>query len=317
MRGVMEPAAPLPGTQDLLLESARRLRRCEKALCDVFEQRGYGEVIPPAIETADVFGTEAFRALDRSGRLIALRSDFTAQVARIAATRLAGISPLRLYYRGSIVRRLESGPVYERLQAGCELVGERGPEADAEILGLAAASLHALGLRQTRVSLGSTGYFSALATAAGASPRLATALNDAVDRKDMPTLKLLCEREVAPGKAREALLMLAEPPRPGTEARELLDRAAQLAPTDEAREAVQRVAAALEAASSLGAELEVDLGEVRGLGYYTGIVFNLYAAGAPRPVGGGGRYDTLLGRFGDPRPAVGFSLDLDALMPLC
>jgi ATP phosphoribosyltransferase regulatory subunit len=60
----------------------------------------------------------------------------------------------------------------------------------------------------------------------------------------------------------------------------------------------------------------VDLGEVRGLGYYTGIVFNLYASGAPRPVGGGGRYDTLLGRFGDPRPAVGFSLDLDALVPL-
>ena len=69
-------------------------------------------------------------------------------------------------------------------------------------------------------------------------------------------------------------------------------------------------------ARDLGAELEVDLGEVRGLGYYTGLVFNLYTAGAPRAVGGGGRYDTLLGRFGDPRPAVGFSLDLDALVPL-
>lgn len=317
MRGVMEPAAPLPGTQDLLLESARRLRRCEAALCDVFEKRGYGEVIPPAVEGADVFGPEAFRALDRSGRLIALRADFTAQVARIAATRLAGVSPLRLYYRGSVVRRLESGPVYERLQAGCELVGATGPAADAEILGLAAASLHALGLKQARISMGSTGYFSALASAAGASSRLASALNDAVDRKDLPTLRSLCEREVAPGKARDAILMLAEPPRPQTAARELLQRAEALAPTDEAREAVQRISAALAAARDLGAELEVDLGEVRGLGYYTGIVFNLYAAGAPRPVGGGGRYDNLLGRFGDPRPAVGFSLDLDALMPLC
>jgi len=295
MRSVMEPAAPLPGTQDLLLESARRLRRCEAALCEVFEKSGYGEVIPPAIEGADVFGPEAFRALDRSGRLIALRADFTAQVARIAATRLAGVSPLRLYYRGSIVRRLESGPVYERLQAGCELVG----------------------LKQTRISMGSTGYFSALASAAGASPRLATALNDAVDRKDLPTLRTLCEREVPPGKAREAILMLAEPPRPQTEARELLQRAESLAPTDEAKTALHRVSAALQAARNLGAELEVDLGEVRGLGYYSGIVFNLYAAGAPRPVGGGGRYDNLLGRFGDPRPAVGYSLDLDAIMPLC
>ena len=310
------PAAPLPGTQDLLFESAHRLRRCEAALCQVFESRGYAEVIPPAIEAADVFGTEAFRALDRSGRLIALRADFTAQVARIAATRLAGVSPLRLYYRGSIVRRAapDSGPLAERLQAGCELVGADGAEADAEILALASASLHALGLGAARISLGSTGYFSALAAAAGVSERLAAALHDAVDRKDLPGLRALCEREVPAGKARDALLMLAQPPRPQTQAADLLARAEALAPSEEARAALRRVSDAL--ARSKGAELEIDLGEVRGLGYYTGIVFNLYAQGSPRPVGGGGRYDTLLGRFGDPRPAVGFSLDLDALIPL-
>lgn len=313
----MQPATPLPGTQDLLFEAARRLRRCESILCQRFEGAGYAEVIPPAIEAADVFGPEAFRALDRSGAVIALRADFTAQVARIAATRLAGMSPLRLYYRGSIVRRVspDSGPLHERLQAGCELVGASGPEADAEILALAAAALHALGVKG-RISLGSTGYFSSLAAAAGASPRLAGALNDAVDRKDLPTLRTLCEREVAPGKAREAILMLAQPPRLQTEARELLARAEALAPSDDATLALRRISAALQAAKGLGAELEVDLGEVRGLGYYTGIVFNLYAMGSPRPVGGGGRYDTLLGRFGDPRPAVGFSLDLDALVPL-
>ncbi len=318
MRPLVEPSTPLPGTQDLLFEAARRLRRCEAALCDVFEKAAYGEVIPPAIESAEVFGPEAFRALDRSGKLIALRADFTAQVARIAATRLANLSPLRLYYRGSIVRRLsaDSGPVHERLQAGCELVGAGGPEADAEILSLAAASMRALGLRNARLSLGSTGYFSALANAAGASPRLATALHDAVDRKDLPTLRALCEREVAEGKARDAILLLAQPPRPQADARAMLERAEALAPSDEAREALRRISAALSAAGSLGTGLEVDLGEVRGLGYYTGIVFNLYALGSPRPVGGGGRYDTLLGRFGDPRPAVGFSLDLDALVPL-
>jgi len=243
-----------------------------------------------------------------------MRSDFTAQVARIAATRLAGISPLRLYYRGSVVRRGES--IFERLQAGCELVGAAGAEADAEILGLAAASLHGLGLKEARISLGSTGYFSALAKAAGASERLAAALHAAVDRKDLPTLRGLCEREVPPGKPREALLMLAQPPRPQAQAGEMLSRAEALAPSEDALLALRRVSDALSRARDLGAELEVDLGEVRGLGYYTGVVFNLYAAGAPRPVGGGGRYDTLLGRFGDPRPAVGFSLDLDALVPL-
>ncbi len=311
----MDRAAPLPGTQDLLFEAARRLRKCEAALCGVFEKAGYAEVVPPAVEAADVFGQEAFRALDRSGKLVALRSDFTAQVARIAATRLAGVSPLRLYYRGSVVRR-DRDSVFERVQAGCELVGAAGADADAEILGLAASALHALGLPKARISLGSTGYFAALAKAAGVSQRLLEALHGAVDRKDLPTLRALCEREVAAGPARDALLMLAQPPRPQAQAAEMLARAESLAPDDDARAALRRVSEALAKARDLGAELEVDLGEVRGLGYYTGIVFNLYAAGAPRPVGGGGRYDTLLGRFGDPRPAVGFSLELDALVPL-
>jgi len=320
--------APPEGTQDLLFEAARRLRRCEAALVRVFEAHGFAEVIPPAVETAEVFaeasaGGEAgaLRVVDRRGRLLALRADFTAQVARIAATRLAGMSPLRLYYRGSVVREsaAESGVPRERLQAGCELVGEGEPAADAEMIALAAASLHALGIPagDARIAVGTVGYFSALIDAAGASPRLARALSDAIDRKDLPSLTALCS-ELAPGKPRDALLMLAQPPRPQTEAVTLLSRALELSPAPAATAALQRLASALQVAKarSLGAELEVDLGEVRGLGYYTGIVFNLYAAGSPRPVGGGGRYDTLLGRFGDPRPAVGFSLDLDALVPL-
>src|SRR5205807_7381874 len=120
----------------------------EAALARVFEERGFAEVIPPSIEAAEVFAesaggaADALRAVDRAGHLLALRADFTAQVARIAATRLAGISPLRLYYRGSVVRDGEAGAGIprERLQAGCELVGAEGPEADAEILALAEAA---------------------------------------------------------------------------------------------------------------------------------------------------------------------------------
>jgi ATP phosphoribosyltransferase regulatory subunit len=322
-------AAPPQGTQDLLFEAARRLRRCEAALARVFEEHGFAEVIPPAIEAAEVFaeasaagGAGALRTVDRSGRLLALRADFTAQVARIAATRLSNVSPLRLYYRGSVVRESDasSGVPRERLQAGCELVGDAEPSADAEMLAIAAASLHALGIGKgaARIAVGTVGYFSALIAAAGASTRLARALTDAIDRKDLPGLTLLCTREVPAGKARDALLMLAQPPRPQAEASALLSRAQEVAPDDNSAAALRRLASALQVAQarSLGAELEVDLGEVRGLGYYTGIVFNLYAEGAPRAVGGGGRYDKLLGRFGDPRPAVGFSLDLDALVPL-
>ncbi len=326
-------AGPPEGTQDLLFGAARRLRRCEQLLSEVFEAHGYAEVIPPSIERAEVFAAAtsggdsglaasgALRAVDRAGHLLALRADFTAQVARIAATRLAGISPLRLYYRGSVVRdgAAEAGVPRERLQAGCELVGDPSAAADAEVLALAETGLQALGLaRRARLSVGTMGYFAALVQAADAGPRLSLALSEAVDRKDLPRLQALCERELAPGPSREALLALAEPPRPQAEALALLARARQKAPTEAAAAALVRLEAALGTAlaKGLGAELEVDLGEVRGLGYYTGFIFNLYVEGAPRAVGGGGRYDTLLGRFGDPRPAVGFSLDLDALVPL-
>jgi len=320
-------AAPPQGTQDLLFEAARRLRRCEAALAHVFEERGFAEVIPPALESAEVFALAsphgeagALRAVDRHGHLLALRADFTAQVARIAATRLARVSPLRLYYRGSVVREgvAETGTPRERLQAGCELVGVEGPEGDAEILDLAAQSLRVLGLAGTaaRIAVGNVDYFSALIESAAASPRLAKSLTDAIDRKDLPTLAGLCSRELEPGQAREAILLLAQPPRRNAEAAALLARARDLAPSPRAIAALDRLAKVVAVARAASAELEVDLGEVRGLGYYTGLVFNLYAAGAPRAVGGGGRYDGLLGKFGDPRPAVGFSLDLDALVPL-
>src|SRR4051794_29226193 len=176
-------AAPPQGTQDLLFEAARRLRRCEAALARVFEERGFAEVIPPALESAEVFAAAspggeagALRAVDRHGHLLALRADFTAQVARIAATRLARISPLRLYYRGSVVREgaAETGVARERLQAGCELLGVEDAAGDVEVLALAGASLEALGISaaDARISLGTVGYFSALIDAARASPRL-------------------------------------------------------------------------------------------------------------------------------------------------
>lgn len=316
-----EPVRPPPGTQDLLFEAARRLRRCEAAIARVFEAGGYAEVIPPTLERAEVFeGQSALRAVDRAGHLLALRADFTAQVARIASTRLASVPQLRLYYRGSVLRESSEGELRERLVAGCELVGLPGVDADEEILALASSSLSALGIprAQARVSVGNVSWFKAVVDSAGASPRLAQALSEAVDRKDVPLLHTLCARELVPAPAREALLLLARPPATTSSAHELLERARALSAEPAAHAALDRLSLLVDAATGKGYAdlLEIDLGEVRGLGYYTGLVFNLYATGAARPVGGGGRYDQLLGRFGDPRPAVGFSLDLDALVPI-
>lgn len=312
------PVEAPEGTRDLLFEGARRVRQCEQAVARVFNGGGFSEVIPPTIERVELFAdTPALRASDSAGRLLAVRADFTAQIARIAATRLPGRSPLRLWYRGAVVRDVPSGRIAqrERLQCGLELIGQGDVESDAEVLSLVGSALDAVGLGEDRVriSVGSTAYFSALLAACEAPPLLCSQLRDAIDRKDRTSVTGLLEN-VSDRKAREALAFLASP-EPQSR---VLEVARQLAPDDAARAAADRLADAVAAARAkgLGERLEVDLGEVRGLGYYTGLVFNVYASGAPGPVGGGGRYDRLLARFGDPRPAVGFSLDLEAIAPL-
>jgi ATP phosphoribosyltransferase regulatory subunit len=201
----------------------------------------------------------------------------------------------------------------ERFQCGLELLGQPEAAADAEVLSLASRALDSVGLGENvvRLSVGTTAYFAAILDHLGASKRLAHQLRDCIDRKDRAGTSALLN-EVPSGTARDALAFLAAPEAQSS----VLEVARRLAPNDEARAAIDRLTEVAVAARGLGDRLEIDLGEVRGLGYYTGLVFNIYAAGAPGPVGGGGRYDSLLARFGDSRPAVGFSIDLDAIAPL-
>jgi ATP phosphoribosyltransferase regulatory subunit len=281
----------------------------------VFGEAGFDEVVPPLLERAELFDAgRAVRALDSRGRVLAVRADFTAQTARIAATRLHDRPSLRLWYRGSVLRDADGRgeAAAELRQAGCEIIGDPTPEADAEALALASRALHALGLAHARLSVGSVAFFEACLAEARIGASDAAGFRDAVDRKDRSGVAALAA--ALPARVRDALEFLAAP-----EPRErALELARGLAPNDAARAAVDRLAGAVAAAQKRGLspELEVDLGEVRGMGYYTGLVFNAFVEGAPFAVGGGGRYDGLLGRFGDARPAVGFSLDLDTIVPL-
>ncbi len=317
MTDTRAPLEAPEGTRDLLFEDARRLRSCEAAVGRVFGEAGYAEVVPPVIERSELFAEVAsLRATDSTGRSLSLRADFTDQIARIAATRIKGTTPLKLWYRGPVVRDVAPGRIAprERFQIGLELIGDASPNADVEVLSLAASAIEAVGIAadDVRISVGSTTYFAAVLAVAGTAPAIQAQLRDCIDRKDRAGTARLAS-SVADANARDALLFLASA-EPQTQA---LSTARSLAPDEAAARAIDRLQAIVEAARArLGDRLEVDLGEVRGLGYYTGLVFNVYASGAPGPIGGGGRYDRLLARFGDERPAVGFSLDLDALAPL-
>ncbi len=311
-----------PGSQDLLSDDVRRRRRVQRAWFDLAEARGYEEVIPPTFEYEEVFTRGAgpelvgrlIRFVDRDGRLVALRADFTSSIARLAATRLAAAPlPLRLSYAGKVYRQEAEGVGRRRelFQLGAELIGDGRAEADVEILRLVVDTLRTAGIERFQINLGNVGFLRPLLE--GLPPAAAERLRSTIDRRDGATLLTAARELNAPAPVARALVELPELIGRG----EVLERAGEIAFGADARRAVERLRVIDELLSPREREQVVyDLGEIRGLGYYTGIQFEVFVAGAGRAVGFGGRYDQLLALYGADRPAVGFALEMDVLAEL-
>jgi ATP phosphoribosyltransferase regulatory subunit len=304
-----------PGALDHTGESARRRRQLQRAAMAVLERAGYEELIPPTFEYEDTFlragGSDVAERLvrfpDRDGRILALRYDFTASLARVAATTFsAARGPLRLSYSGPVYRQeLErGGRPREMLQVGAELLGQSDLAADIEVVRMTLTLLESAGLRDYQVNIGHVGVLAA-GIAAVEEP-LRADVRRWIDRKDRGSLS----RALA-HLSGDACTLTTLPFVIGR--REALEDSARRAP--QATQPGLQHLLALDSAlsSSERAHLVYDLGEVRGLDYYTGIHFELYVAGIGRAVGAGGRYDDLLARFGRAMPAVGVSLDLDTI----
>jgi ATP phosphoribosyltransferase regulatory subunit len=307
---------PIPsGTRDVLPDEMRELRAISERVRSVFDDAGYGEVYTPAleyeseIERADLASARpAYRLFDEHGNVLALRSDMTVPIARVVATRYAQSEPpLRFCYLAHAYRgvRPQRGQVREILQAGIELIGSPAPAGTAEALGLLCRALDAAGLRDYRVGLGDASLYGALLDAFAVAPEARERILYELVTRDFVGL----EREVAAaGVAGDdaALLLRVPQMRGGADVLEATD-----GPVAEALAGMRAVRELLDPAAS--ERVIFDLGLVRDLGYYTGAVFEVYDPALGVPVGGGGRYDELLGRFGRPLPAVGFALDLERL----
>jgi len=308
-------AAIPPGALDLTGEAVRRRRGLQHAAMAVLERAGYEEMLPPTFEYEDTFiragGADVAERLvrfpDRDGRILALRYDFTASLARMASTTFAGTDrPLRLSYSGTVYRQdpERGGRPREMRQVGAELLGLGELAADVEILRLTVALVRAAGLQDFQVNVGHVGVL-APGLLALEEP-LRSEVHRWIDRKDRGSLCRALD-----GSSGDARTLTVLPFVIGR--REALEAAAGAAPPA-AREGLRHL---LALDSSLTADerchVVYDLGEVRGLDYYTGMQFELFVAGAGRAAGAGGRYDGLMGRFGRPMPAVGLSLDLDTI----
>ena len=300
-------------------EEARRRRRIEETVVSVFEGWDYEEIIPPLFDYADVFAGEAlapktYSFVGRDGNVLALRPDFTSLLAKIAAGRLRDRkAPLRLYYSGEVVRYepVKAGRQSELHQMGLEHLGGEARAADAEVLAIAAECLERLGARGLVLALGHVGVFNGLVEGAGLDAERLEALRERVESKDPAGVRRALEGPALPAPTAAALERLTAM----AGGLEILDEAARAfascaAARPRRSDELRAVAGALRTAG-LADRLAVDLGEVRGLDYYTGLVFRVFAPGLGFEVGGGGRYDTLLARFGRPLPAVGFMLGLD------
>ncbi len=313
--------------RDLLPEETRRRRALSRRVLDHFSLHGYQPVMPPAFELAEVL-ERGLGALDpsdvlrfvepESGEVAALRPDVTPQIARMVATRLGGEPwPIRLSYEGTIVRRRQGRARRHRQvpQAGVELYGAAGQAGDLEILRLAASVVEALGLDGAVIDLGHAAIARSLLATLPAP--LGARVGEALAHKDQARIAALLEGRAGPSTA--AILELSSLQSGAGEAAgdELLKRAAPLFAGTPAEAPLRELSALWEAARSapggLAGALRLDLGEVRGFAYYTGLIFHLLAPGPGEPIGSGGRYDDLLGRFDAPMPAVGFALHLDAV----
>lgn len=308
--------APIPpGALDLTGEAVRRRRVLQRVAMARLESAGYAEVIPPTFEYEEIFlraggaavAERTIRFLDLDGRSLALRYDFTASIARVAATTFADSTPpLRFCYSGKVFRQEpERGArPRESLQVGAELLGDPDLGGDVEIVRLALGLLEDAGVREYQLNIGHVGVLAAGLEAVPAEQRMA--VRRWIDRKDRGSLvRALAD---APSAAR----VLAELPFV-IGRRAAVERTLETAPPS-ARPGLERLLA-LDAAFDERERAHVlyDLGEVRGLDYYTGMQFEVFVAGAGRAAGAGGRYDDLMGRFGRTLPAVGVSLDLDVL----
>jgi len=305
---------------DVLPSEARKIEELRRAILDNFHLYGYELVMPPMLEYVDSLLAGAgpdmelrtFKLIDQlSGRTLGLRADMTTQVARIDAHLLNRNSVTRLCYAGSVLHTRPHGlhATREPFQIGAEIYGHAGLEADAEIQELALATLSLAGFKHVRLDLCHVGILRALLDSDEDARRDEALLYAALRAKDVPSLQALTVSYAE--QTRAALLAL--PSLYGGV--DVITRARQvLPPLAGINQALDELDVLIKLAET--ADVAIDLADLTGYQYESGVMFALYVPGLPNAVARGGRYDHVGETFGRARPATGFSLDLRELARL-
>ena len=304
------------GVRDVLPEESAALDEAEALLRDKFARAGFRPVRTAGLEYYDTFTqirspvaqAAMFKMTDKDGNLIVLRPDMTLACARIAATKMSDPAA-RLSYVSNIYDFSGGGSSdREVAQAGVEIFGEQGAASDAYAVAFAVECLRALGLEDFVVDIGHVGFYKGLLEESGLSGAKAEELRRYINAKDAVNTEIALRASGAPARVQAAILAL--PSLFG--GAEVLEAAEQLTDNALARASLAHLKAVYRCLCEAGVERYVsfDLGTVKSLAYYSGMVFTGLAAGVGAPVLSGGRYDGLCAQFGRDLSAVGFAIGM-------
>src|SRR5262249_4837117 len=312
-----------PGVQYIFDTEVRVRRWVERKVMEVFDGWSYAEIILPIFDYADLFALGmgkiqaemTYRFTGRDGKLLALRPEMTSLVARTVATRFGKSNrPIRLSYSGEVFRWDEPRPArqHEFHQIGLEHVGSDRLESDTEVLIIAIEALRRVGIDGFMITLGHVDFIRAIAEKLGLGEEASRQMYAIIDRKETEEFDEFL-RPYANAETREAFIRLITL----SGKKEILAEARALVASERSIAALDDLARVYEIAEAIGIDeyIDIDLGDVGGLDYYTGLTFKIYARGLGTALGRGGRYDNLLSQFGLSEPAGGFSVGVGFGVP--
>lgn len=310
------------GMRDILPESLAKQRRLERELRKCIERWGYDEISTPSLEYFDTVGAASatltdrmFRLLDKQGHTVVLRPDMTTPIARVVSSLYKDVPlPIRLYYQANVFRaqEKEAGRNAEFSQTGIELIGDASVDADAEAIALAVVCLRAAGVETFRIAIGHVDFVDGLLEEEIEDEPIRNQFRQFLYERDFVGFRQLLATVDIPLEAKsrlEALLRLQ-----GGKGK--IEAARELAGNGKAGRAVDTIASLWESLEAYGVteDLLIDFNLIINLNYYTGVVFEGYAADLGSPLLGGGRYDQLLSQFGRAASATGFAIKMDRLL---
>lgn len=311
------------GVRDIYGEEKAKKTVVERLLHEKITGYGYRDIQTPTFEFFDVFSKEVgttpsrelYKFFDKEGNTLVLRPDFTPPIARCAAKYFMDEDvPIRFCYQGNTFTNTSQlqGKLKEVTQMGAELIGDGSVQADAEMIAMTIEALYHAGLSDFQLSVGNLEYFKGICAEAGLDEETELELREFISGKNYFGAEELLDRVGVHKKDKELLLKVGD--LFGTVS--ILEDAKKAVSNKRSRHAIERLEKVYRTLVDYGVEKYVsfDLGMLSKYNYYTGIIFKGYTYGVGDAIVKGGRYDSLLGRFGKEAAAIGFVIVVDDLL---